>query len=192
MLNKQDAQPVGCEGDEQVAKDVSLCIVEARGRLIEQQDRWACSESASEFNQPGVAGGKRTNWLIRERTQIQSLKNQVDLVLGFWIPTICKILRQLGRSTRPASSNLETNLNVLSNSQRREDLESLKGSADAKSGPLMCSYLRDVFSTKTDAARGGSNNTADCVKGGGLACTVWSNQSADATTFDSHGYVAHC
>ena len=79
VLDHQDAHALGGEVLEQVAEVVGLGLVEARGRLVEQQQPGGAGQAAGQLEQPGGAGGDRVGPVVGVRRDADALEQPVDV-----------------------------------------------------------------------------------------------------------------
>ena len=121
------ARPSAGESLQQHAERLGLGLVQARGRLVEQQQLRLDRQRARHLEQPGDAGGHRVGALLDVALQPDRLDQLVDLRVACASRT----------TPRGAGVDLAGHLDVLAHGQRPERLEALEGARHAHLGPVV-------------------------------------------------------
>src|SRR5690606_27286114 len=100
----------------------------------EQQQRWAGGQRPAELHQPRLAGRQLTGPHVRDAPEVQSVEQQVDLRGDTEVRPVVprEHLGAGGPASGPAAPDLRTDLEVLADGERPEDLEALEGASDAE------------------------------------------------------------
>ena len=112
------AAALGGELGEQLAERVGLGLVEARGRLVEQQQLGVAGQAAGQLEQPGGAGRDRVGALVGVRRDADPLEQR-------------RRRRPRAGRTRPSEAAVDVvgDPDVLAHGQRAERLQPLEGAA---------------------------------------------------------------
>ncbi len=137
MLDEQDPEARPRERDEEVTEVRRLAFVEPRRRLVEQQDAWPCGEGPSELDESRLSGRERPDRELGDVAQVETLEDQVDLLVRGRVGAASDERRSDSTSTRPDPTDLEPDADVVAHGQRGEDLETLEGASDAGTGTTM-------------------------------------------------------
>ena len=129
MLDEQDRRcPSPASRVRSSAKALGLGLVEARGRLVEQQHPGPGGQRPGQLDEAGQAGGQRVGPLRRRR------RVEADPVEHARRPPSAGRAER-SRVQRPAE--LGGGEHVLADGERAEHLEPLEGAGDAEPRPLV-------------------------------------------------------
>ena len=185
MLDQQDRHAgAGQPGRAGVGEGLGLGLVQARRRLVEQQQPRAAGERAAQLDQPGLAGRQLVGpGVATSPTPTSSMSASVSSLTGIAPrseagrdePGLGQqrelALRRL-RVAAPAPAQLGPDEDVLARRQRPEQLEALERAGDAGLRPLVGPQPGDVVAAEPDPPRRGGLEPGDHVERGRLAGAV--------------------
>src|SRR5438309_3995609 len=179
------------QADEQLGELGALGGVEARRRLVHEEEVRAPGQRPGQFHEAALAGRD-----LRRQPVVDGLQAGVaDELVGDGLDLAADLAPaaddpELRQRVVADVGRLGGQLDVLPHRQRPEQLHALEGAADAEPGPAGRALVGDVLPVERDRALVGFLETAAHVEQRGLAGAVGPDEPGDAAAGCLHGDTA--